>query len=200
MSTPNEGNETTTGATVVAIETGTTANNSNNNTTEDVTGNNQENGRRCTHNNNRKPQASATVFKGEMTKMNGHVFQVHSERKYKSQFMETVEALRVYASTACKSDIESMAVLFTKLEMPSVEEHDDPIEDTKLVDGKVVTAVSKFEEMKYAENMKQWIRDDKSLKSTIRSLYHIVMGQCFKIMKNKLLMAKDFARFEKKET
>ena len=68
--------------------------------------------------------------------------------------METIEALRVYASTSYKRDNESLAILFTKLETPSVEDPDDPIEDTKLIGGKEVTVVSRFEEMKYAENVK----------------------------------------------
>ena len=100
MSTTNEGNVAATGATAGEMETSTTTNNNNNNATEDVAGNNQESGRRHTYNNNRKQHASATVFKGETTKMNGHMFQVHSERNDKSQFTETIEALRVYASTA----------------------------------------------------------------------------------------------------
>ena len=45
--------------------------------------------------------------------------------------------------------------------------------------------------------MKQWIRDDKSLKASIRSLYYIVKGQCSKLMTNKLSRSKDYARFEK---
>ena len=76
---------------------------------------------------NRKPAATAVVFKGETAKMNGHVFQVHSERKNKSQFMETLEALRIYSSTAYKDDIESLTVLFTKLEQPVVKEPEEPV-------------------------------------------------------------------------
>ena len=50
--------------------------------------------------------------------------------------------------------------------------------------------------MKYAEHVKQWIRDDKSLKATIRSLYTIVWGQCSNLMKNKLSLAKELINFE----
>ena len=50
--------------------------------------------------------------------------------------------------------------------------------------------------MKYAENVKQWIHDDKSLRASIRSLYYIVKGQCSKLMKNKLSLSKDYTRFE----
>ena len=77
------------------------------------------------HNQNRKP--TAVVFKGETGKMNGHVFQVHSERSNKSQFMETLEALRFYSSSAYKDDIESLTVLFTKLEQLDVKELEEPV-------------------------------------------------------------------------
>ena len=50
-------------------------------------------------------------------KMNGNVFQINSERKNKSQFTETIEALNVYSSTEYKNDIESLTVLFTDLKI-----------------------------------------------------------------------------------
>ena len=77
-----------------------------------------------------------------------------------------------------------------------VKEPDDPTEETRTVKGMTVTEVSKFQEMVYAESIKQWIRDDKSLQATTRSLYYIVMGQCSKLMKNKLTLSKEYTRFE----
>ena len=59
--------------------------------------------------------------------MNGHVFQTHAERTNKSQFVDTVERLRVYCSKAYKSDIESLTPLFTKLEKPKVKQPEDPV-------------------------------------------------------------------------
>ena len=80
---------------------------------------------------------------------------MHLERSNKSQFTETIEALRVYAATAYKPDIEALTVLFTKLEKPSVKEPDDPAEETRTVKGVSITEVSKFKEMVYAESVKQ---------------------------------------------
>ena len=160
--------------------------------------NNQESRRPRQYSQNRRV-AESNEFKGETAKMNGIVFQVHSERKNKSQFSDTVDALKVYSSVAYKNDIEFLNVLFTKLEKPKVDEPEDP-KETEVVDGdgNVTKVTSKFEEMKYTENIKQWIRDEKSLKATIRSLYNIVWGQCSKLMKNKITMAKDFSTFESK--
>ena len=133
----------------------------------------QETNRR-TYNHNRRTNIAG--FKGETEKMNGNVFQLHSDRK-KSQFTDTMEALRVYLSTAYKSDIKYLNSLFTELKEPSVDVPADPVTIKSIdEDGKVVNTTSRFEEMKYTESVKQWIRDDKSLKSTMRSQYNIVSG------------------------
>ena len=83
---------------------------------EDSNGNGGETARRRPFNANRRPGHTSSSFKGETSKLNGNVFQVHSERANMSQFAETLEALRIYASYAYKSDIESLTVLFTSLE------------------------------------------------------------------------------------
>ena len=130
--------------------------------------------------------------------MNGHVFELHSERRDKSQFADTVKAMRVYASQSFKSDIDSLTILFKELKTPSVKIPEDPVEtEGKVMDnnGDPAMVTSRFEEMKYAEKVKQWIRDDKSLKCTLTSLYHIAWGQCSKLMQNKLTMAKYFDNF-----
>ena len=164
---------------------------------EDSTGNGSEVARRRPYNPNRRPGNTSSTFKGETSKLNGNVFQVHSERTDMSQFAETLEALRIYSSYAYKSDIEFLTVLFTSLQTPTVSKPEDPEETTSTVDGKEVRTVSKFEEMRYSENVKQWIRDDKSLKATTRSLYYIIIGQCSKLMRNKITLSKDYVRFEK---
>ena len=123
--------------------------------------------------------------------MNGHVFQLHAERFNRPQFEDTMEALRIYSSTIYKNDIESLNKVFTELTPASVEEPPGPKETPKLdetgkvvVDkaGKPVTVVSTFEETIYNKMIKQWIRDESSLKATVRSLYNIVWGQCSKLM------------------
>ena len=46
--------------------------------------------------------------RGETAKMNGRVFELHAERTNKSQFEDTMEALRIYSSNTYKSDIDSL--------------------------------------------------------------------------------------------
>ena len=87
--------------------------------------NNQADARRIRNRNKDKNVADTKAFRGETTKMNGHVFQTHSERTNKSQFADTMEALMIYASTAYKNYIDSMTVLFTTLEEPKVKEPEE---------------------------------------------------------------------------
>ena len=78
--------------------------------------------------------------------------------------MDSIEALRVYSSVAYRSDIEALTVLFTKLEVPTVVIPADPtVTKIKMEDGTIIERTSKFEEIKYSEHVKQWIRDNKSL-------------------------------------
>ena len=65
-------------------------------------------------------------------------------------------------------------------------------------DGQVITTISKFEETIYNERIKQWIRDEASIKASIRSLYNSVWGQCSKLMQDKITMMKGFSEVEKR--
>ena len=56
------------------------------------------------HSNRGKPGQYTNKFKGKTVKMNGNVFQLHSECKNKSQFIDTIEALRVYSSSVLAND------------------------------------------------------------------------------------------------
>ena len=56
--------------------------------------NTNQTGARRARNRNRDTIITETKsFKGETTKINGHVFQTHAERRDKSQFEDTMEAL-----------------------------------------------------------------------------------------------------------
>ena len=103
-------------------------------------------------------------FRGETSKMNEHVFQLHTERSNKSQFEDSMEALRIYSSTVYKNDIESLNKLFIELKEPTVDEPPGPKETVKtdgtgktMIDegGEPITTISKFKETIYNERIKQ---------------------------------------------
>ena len=56
------------------------------------------------------------TFKGETPGMNGNVFEIHSEQRKKGQFQESMDALKVYASTTYKKDIQFLTPMFTNLD------------------------------------------------------------------------------------
>ena len=129
-----------------------------------VNPNNQQAGNPRTRTPKHKTKTDVKKFRGETIKMNGHVFQLHAERTNRAQFEDTMEALRIYASTVYKADIEHLNKMFTELMPPSVDEPPGPKETTKLDEmgevvldkaGKPVTTVSKFEETIYNERIKQ---------------------------------------------
>ena len=133
-------------------------------------------------------------FKGETTALNGHVFQVHAESPKRGQFQDTLDALKIYTSTIYIKDIQNLTTLFTDLVPPVIREPKEPKEkETIDNDGnKVTTAITRLQEAIFGEEIKQYIKESRSLKSTLTSLYNIVWGQCSKLMQNKLLAAQDF--------
>ena len=87
--------------------------------------------------------------------MNGHVFQLHAERKNKAQFADTMETLRICSSKVYRSNIELLTTLFTEQEEPWVAEPKEP-ETMKITrkDGKVTEVTTKSEEKIYNKRIK----------------------------------------------
>jgi hypothetical protein len=108
-----------------------------------------------------------------------------------------MEALRVYASTQFRKDINALTPLFTELKTPAVPRPKEP-ETEVLVDskGNESEGISRFSETVYQEQIKQWIKDTNSLTATTQSLYNIVWGQCSKLMRNKLCAVQNFQKIE----
>ena len=82
--------------------------------------NNKSNNRNNSSSVSNTVQSNSIAFKGKETGMNGHVFQLPSERRSKGQFKETLEALQLYASKHFKKDIDIFQPLFDNLSMPEI--------------------------------------------------------------------------------
>ena len=106
--------------------------------------------------------------------MNANVFQLHVEQKRKGQYQETLDQLQVYAANMYRKDIKALKVLFTDLEQPTI---------LMPIPKKNPTTV---EDILFKEEVKQYTKDEKSLESTLVSLYNVVWGQCSKLLQNKL--------------
>ena len=78
-------------------------------------------------------------FVGETPEMLGHVFQVHSEQRTRGQFQDTMDQLKIYASTNYKKEIKHMRKLFTDIETPQVSR---PIKTPKVTQRRTETGVT----------------------------------------------------------
>ena len=116
--------------------------------------------------------------------MNSHVFQLQVERKQKGQFNDTMEQLQVYSSAMYKKEIKHLKILFTKLELPVIVKPEAP------------TTGDPASDTYYREEVKQHIKDKKSLETTLASLYNVVWGQCSKLLQNKLKSRPNFTTID----
>ena len=82
------------------------------------------------------------------------------QREKKSQVQDPMETLRVYSSSAYRSNIKSTNPLFSDIEGPVLEEPEDPeAKITKDKKGVETKTISKFQEVVYNEKMKEWIKE-----------------------------------------
>jgi len=164
-------------------------------------GNPRGQGRRTSHRRNGGGHrgggsSNATSFRGEMKAMNGHVFQTHSERNKPGQFKDTLNALKLIASTEYKKDLLHLEPLFRRLESPSVPLPIKPEAEETMVDGKPVLKVNEVKADIYKEKVKAYSGQEDRLNATTTALFNIVWSQCSKLLKGKLKLSPSFERVE----
>ena len=139
-------------------------------------------------------------FSGHVSGINGDVFQLHSERRKRGQFRDTVEALKTLASTEFKQEVRYLEPLFRALEDPIVplpikpkeEEIQDPNDSTKTIK---VAPEDVYMDV-YKVELTEYVKQKERLRQTKSALVNIVIGQCSKPTKNKL---KEMKGFEQRE-
>ena len=105
-------------------------------------------------------------FTEKTREMNGPMFQLQLEQKKKGQLQETLDQLQIYSSSNYKKDIKHLKVLFTKLWQPVI------------VKPKASDSMTKGEQVMFTEQARQYIKDSRSLDTSLASLYNVVWGQC----------------------
>ena len=126
--------------------------------------------------------------------MQEHVFESRSEQKNNSQFQDSVDQLKMYASTNFKKEIKKLMCLFDDLELPIIQPPNIPTPTIiKEEDGTTnEVPVNKYVEKIYDEKLKQWMRAEESMEATITSLYNITWGQCSQLLRNKIMASTDY--------
>jgi Zinc knuckle len=116
--------------------------------------------------------------------MNGHVFQVHSERSVSDaqQFTKTVEALGEYAAKKlkCAGDI---GPFFKDFELPVLPRIKNLTEDQ---------AKDDFVQRVWTNSVDDYCKRNGVLQDNFKTLYSIAWGQCSEAMKAKLQSHEDF--------
>ena len=138
----------------------------------------------------------AQIFCGNVAGMNGNVFQLHSERRKRGQFRDTLEALKTLASTEFKQEVRYLEPLFRLLQDPVVplpvkpkeEKMVDPNDETKVI---TVPPDEVYLDI-YKVELTEYVKQSERLRQTKSALVNIVLGQCSEPMKNKLKGIKGF--------
>jgi hypothetical protein len=125
-------------------------------------------------------------FKGNTTDMNGHVFQVHSERPDPQQFDKTVEALGEYAAKNIKH-FGDLIPFFKNLERPKL---------TPIGDPTAAEEASKSLKRDWENRCDRNFKRDTAIDDNLKALYSIAWGQCSEAMKAKLQSHDDFTSMD----
>ena len=115
------------------------------------------------------------VFKGSTDAMNGHVFECYDEQSDRCQYAKTVEALEGYVKKTLKYS-EDLAPLFAEnMKVPTLTMPEEP-----------GTEAGKTAEMIFTEEIKEYVKRTRTLKSNLATLHAVIWGQCSEAMKAKV--------------
>ena len=107
--------------------------------------------------------------------MNGNVFECYEEQSDRRQYAKTLEALEAYAKKSLKYS-EDLAMLFAdKMAEPKIEMPTDP-----------GGSPTKTQEMIYNEEVKEYVKRARTLKSNMATIHAVIWGQCSEAMKAKV--------------
>ena len=157
-----------------------------------------------------------STFQGASAKMKGNVFQTYAEQQKKGQFTTTMEELQIYVAENLSNDAEYFKPMFRDLIRPSIpkqSKHDivsdkvtqktvettdsqgNVIESIEIVDTRTQDEKD-IDDMIFMEQVKNWVKDSKRLRSSERALYEVVWGQCSKLLQVSLAADKDYKRMD----
>ena len=122
--------------------------------------------------------------------MSGHVFQCHSEQRVSGEFDDTMGALKTFASTKYVLYIDYLNPFFVDLSEPTlIKPKLRSTTETINLKNELTRKVSsssteELEELKM--KLKEFLKDEKAVKTIKRSLHNMVWGQCSHILRTKL--------------
>ena len=163
----------------------------------------------------RNEENKRNAFVGDTPEMLGHVFQVSSEQRKRGQFQDTLDQLKIYASTNYKKEIKHMRRLFMDIESPQIKKPKPPKVVKKRTTRSSVTtrgqrqttdtaattteddgSEDNLDTAIYAEEVKTYVKEKRNLEAALASLFNIVWGQCSRLMKHRIMASEDYDQKE----
>ena len=108
-------------------------------------------------------------------------FQVYSEHPKSTQFQRTLEELEIFAASKYITAIDLFGDMFETLAKPVVP-----------CPSPLAPNADAIDQAGFAEEIKIWKKDERTLKSALKSFFGIVWGQCSPLMQNRIRKGQDF--------
>jgi ABC-type transport system involved in cytochrome bd biosynthesis, ATPase and permease components len=118
----------------------------------------------------------ATKFKGEISELNGHVYEVHSETAKANQYQKTTKAISAYVNRTLKSGNDMMNMI------DNMEDIDFNLLKPKAVEG----SDDEVDRMILQQEVNDFVKRRKLYYENRDKVYTIVWGQCSQALQAKL--------------
>ncbi len=122
-----------------------------------------------------------STFKGSTEGMCGHVFECYEEQDDRRQYLKTVEALDAYARKTLPYTADLAPLFAATMKAPEVEQPDN-----------IATDADKLTEMIFAEEVKEFVKCTRTLKSNLATIFAVAWGQCSEAMKARVKTRKGY--------
>ena len=126
-------------------------------------------------------RATRSKFRGDTEEMNGNVFECFDEQADRRQYAKTMEALEGYAKKHLRFPDDLSSIFADTMSTPTLLEPNDPI-----------TPATRTSEMIWAEEVKEYVKRVRELRSSLATLHAVIWGQCSEAMKAKIKSHEDY--------
>ena len=141
-----------------------------------------------------------TKLKGETVGISRHVFQCHSEQRKWGQFEETIGELKTFASTKYVLYIDYLTSIFVNRTQPILIKPTLSRKKETLVlenkEARTIESSTQEEIEEFRIKLKEFLKDEKAIKTIKRSLHNMVWGQCPPMTRTKLTEKENFESVE----
>ena len=122
-----------------------------------------------------------STFKGDTAELNGNVFECFAEQGDRRQYQKTTEALVGYAKKTLKYYEDFMPIFGAEMKEPEVAKPAILKKDSSELEIEI-----------QKEEIKEYVKRVRVLKSNMGTMYAIMWGQCSEDMKNKVKAVADY--------